>query len=328
MTPFVMASAVGAAWVAVISVSVTPAQAALEAKSSSSESSLITLVPAAACALPTLNHTLLGLSDVNVRMVDAADPAACCSACHAPDCMSWSWTGDLWTPHTPCHLSPFAPINSRPLLNHSGGSAPNAPPAPPAPPSPGPSPDPAGPGTYRVDLSPAGKRQTIWGVGFEIQSDSIGSGNNGMPGDGKLVCRVRVHRIKCTFVAHAHPCTSHHCAVLIRVVYVCCGCHACVVACTCMGACTSRARSVAQSALLDRNALSQVPDSDPTTTSAPHDLTPSERVRLATEMLTGFRWCRLALGLYLRGLTAGLFTHSRPITRPTTPTRSTSKIIT
>lgn len=51
---------------------------------------------------------------------------------------------------------------------------------------------------------------------------------------------------------------------------------------------------------------SQVPDSDPTTTSAPHDLTPSERVRLATEMLTGFRWCRLALGLYLRGLTAGL----------------------
>jgi hypothetical protein len=46
-----------------------------------------------------------------------------------------------------------------------------------------------------------------------------------------------------------------------------------------------------------------VPDDDPTTTSAPHDLTPSERVRLATEMLTGFRWCRLALGLYLRGLT-------------------------
>ena len=195
MTPFVMASAVGAAWVAVISVSITPAQAALEAKSSSS-SSLSPVTLSAACALPTLNHTLLGLSDVNVRMVDAADPAACCSACHAPDCMSWSWTGDLWTPHTPCHLSPFAPINSRPLVNHSGGSAPNAPPAPPAPPGPGPSPDPAGPGTYRVDLSPAGKRQTIWGVGFEIQSDSIGSGNNGMPGDGKLVCRVRV--LACT----------------------------------------------------------------------------------------------------------------------------------
>eukprot|EP00035_Acanthoeca_spectabilis_P000807 m.75729 g.75729 ORF g.75729 m.75729 type:complete len:537 (+) comp10441_c0_seq1:1-1611(+) len=34
----------------------------------------------------------------------------------------------------------------------------------------------------------------------------------------------------------------------------------------------------------------------------PHDLTLSERERLNTEMLRGFRTCRLALGLYVRGL--------------------------
>ncbi|MFF2390573.1 glycoside hydrolase family 30 beta sandwich domain-containing protein [Agromyces sp. NPDC058104] len=71
-------------------------------------------------------------------------------------------------------------------------------------------------------------RQTILGLGFEIQSDSIGSGNLGLP---------------------------------------------------------------------------------EATTSVPHDLTSSERTRLCTEMLRagtdrGFRYCRLALGLYLRGLTA------------------------
>jgi hypothetical protein len=36
----------------------------------------------------------------------------------------------------------------------------------------------------------------------------------------------------------------------------------------------------------------------------PHDLVPSERERLATEMLKGFRYCRLAGGLYWRGLDA------------------------
>lgn len=70
-------------------------------------------------------------------------------------------------------------------------------------------------------------RQTILGLGFEIQSDSIGSGNNGLP-DAK--------------------------------------------------------------------------------TSVPHDLVQGERDRLYSEMLRGggqrgFRYCRLAMGLYLRGLT-------------------------
>lgn len=65
--------------------------------------------------------------------------------------------------------------------------------------------------------------QVIRGLGFEIQSDSIGSGNAGMPEE--------------------------------------------VIA-------------------------------------VPHDLTPSEKVRFAKEMLHGFRYARLAMGLYLRGLDA------------------------
>jgi len=44
-----------------------------------------------------------------------------------------------------------------------------------------------------------------------------------------------------------------------------------------------------------------LPDS---TRSVPHDLTVEERQRLASEMLSGFRYCRLAGGLYWRGLDA------------------------
>ena len=40
------------------------------------------------------------------------------------------------------------------------------------------------------------------------------------------------------------------------------------------------------------------------TTSVPHDLVPAERERLYREMLKGFRYCRLAGGLYWRGLDA------------------------
>jgi len=39
------------------------------------------------------------------------------------------------------------------------------------------------------------------------------------------------------------------------------------------------------------------------TTSVPWDLVPSERARFNRELLGGFRLCRLALGLYFRGLT-------------------------
>ncbi|MES2054734.1 MAG: hypothetical protein V4564_02250 [Pseudomonadota bacterium] len=77
--------------------------------------------------------------------------------------------------------------------------------------------------TVRPDVP----KQTIWGLGVEIQSDSIGSGNNGLP---------------------------------------------------------------------------------TATTSVPHDLIASERTRLATDMIGrgyGFRYVRLAGGLYLRGTRNG-----------------------
>lgn len=77
-------------------------------------------------------------------------------------------------------------------------------------------------GTFVLDVSTLA--QTIWGIGFEIQSDSIGSGNNGLPESNS---------------------------------------------------------------------------------SVPWELTPSERSRFASEMLGGFRYCRLALGLYFRGLANG-----------------------
>ena len=74
--------------------------------------------------------------------------------------------------------------------------------------------------SYKVLLNEP--HQYIWGLGFEIQSDAIASGNRGLPEN---------------------------------------------------------------------------------TTSVPHDLIPSERKRLSEEMLKGFRYCRLAGGLYYRGTT-------------------------
>lgn len=73
-------------------------------------------------------------------------------------------------------------------------------------------------GYYKVNQDQP--RQTIWGLGIEVQSDSIGSGNNGLPEEPK---------------------------------------------------------------------------------SVPHDLVQSERDRLYSDMLQGFRYLRLAGGLYYRG---------------------------
>lgn len=81
----------------------------------------------------------------------------------------------------------------------------------------------AGAGMWsRYALSTRETAQVIAGIGYEIQSDSIGSGNNGLPAAN---------------------------------------------------------------------------------TSVPNDLVPAEKTRFFTEMLSGFRYCRLALGLYFRGLT-------------------------
>ena len=74
-----------------------------------------------------------------------------------------------------------------------------------------------------ITIHPDQSLQVIKGLGFEIQSDSIGSGNHGLPEEPIAV---------------------------------------------------------------------------------PHDLVPAERERLAKEMLQGFRYCRLAGGLYWRGLDA------------------------
>lgn len=75
-------------------------------------------------------------------------------------------------------------------------------------------------GSYKVLLDKP--EQYIWGLGFEIQSDAIGSGNMGLP---------------------------------------------------------------------------------EVNTSVPHDLVPAERERLYNDMLKGFRYCRIAGGLYFRGTT-------------------------
>ena len=79
------------------------------------------------------------------------------------------------------------------------------------------------PGESVFTVDPGQEKQTIKGLGFEIQCDSIGSGNHGLP-DAMV--------------------------------------------------------------------------------GVPHDLVASERQRLAREMLKGFRYCRLAGGLYWRGLDA------------------------
>ena len=38
-----------------------------------------------------------------------------------------------------------------------------------------------------VTIHPGKYKQTVWGIGFEIQSDAIGSGNTGLPEDRHAV---------------------------------------------------------------------------------------------------------------------------------------------
>lgn len=132
------------------------------------------------CSLPFQNSTLLGLSHAGVLYYASTTPAECCMKCASmARCATWSYTGSLWTPSTPCHLSPYAPVTTEHNKEGcAGGSAPDAPPAP-VPPSP--PPPPPGPitGTFKVDTAnTANTRQTIEGLGFEIQADSIGSGTD------------------------------------------------------------------------------------------------------------------------------------------------------
>eukprot|EP00040_Diaphanoeca_grandis_P035078 m.219572 g.219572 ORF g.219572 m.219572 type:complete len:675 (+) comp33296_c2_seq5:61-2085(+) len=189
--------------------------------------------PAGQCGETTDNNTLGYVSPNGVTMVIAKDAADCCSACtDKPNCASWSMQHE-WTPTTPCHLSPYAFVKKHANSpGNSCGTIRDAPPAPPPPP-PGP-PAPTQPnGVYLIDTSTSGHRQVFEGVEVELMCDSIGSDNQGMPGDGTLV-----------------------------------------------------------------------PDDSNTTLGVPHDLAPSERVRFATEVMSGVRTIRLAMGLYLRGLSS------------------------
>ena len=173
------------------------------------------------CGTVRFNDTLGYLDPLDVMKVAASSPAACCTQCVAtPSCASWSWSGTLWTPSTPCHMSPydFVEKESKPNRGFACGSARS------------PQPPETAAGTFIVDTSLDGRRQVFEGVEVELQSDSIGSHNDGMPKDGTLV-----------------------------------------------------------------------PDDDPSALGAPHDLTPSERTRFATEVMMGVRTVRLALGLFLRG---------------------------
>ena len=177
----------------------------------------------ASCGIVQYNDTLGYLDPSNVTRVAATSPRTCCARCAAtPACASWSWSGATWTPRTPCHMSPLDFVGREQTKVHSGlacGSARAAP----LPPS-------AVAGVFVIDTTASGRRQVFEGVEVELQSDSIGTNNNGMPMDGELV-----------------------------------------------------------------------PDADPSTIGAPHDLTPSERARFATEIVAGVRTVRLALGLFLRG---------------------------
>eukprot|EP00040_Diaphanoeca_grandis_P043001 m.266634 g.266634 ORF g.266634 m.266634 type:complete len:630 (-) comp68502_c0_seq1:63-1952(-) len=178
------------------------------------------------CGQSVLNDTLCGMQPANAHYVAVNTSDACCTACMDwLHCLSWSMQ-NKWTPDTPCHLSPTAFKSvTKGVSGCSCGTARTPPPTPP--------PTPPSPGLFILDTSQNGKRQVFEGVEVELMSDSIGSDNEGMPGNGHLV-----------------------------------------------------------------------PDNDNTTIGVPHDLTPSEQQRFATEVLSGTRTIRLALGLFLRGLSA------------------------
>ena len=141
---------------------------------------LLTGGASASCGIVQNNDTLGYLYPSNVTKVASQSPSACCAQCVAtPACASWSWSGAKWTPSTPCHMSPFDFVGKEQTKVHSGlacGSARAAPPTPDA-----------APGTFVIDTTLSGRRQVFEGVEVELQSDSIGTNNEGMPMDGTLV---------------------------------------------------------------------------------------------------------------------------------------------
>ena len=129
------------------------------------------------CGIATYNDTLGYLQPAGVTHSKANSSSACCAACVASAaCASWSFSGKTWTPATPCHLSGLGfEKRQSGSAGHSCGSA-----RPPPPP-------PSMKGTYVIDVSAGGLRQVFEGVEVELQADSIGSDNEGMPKEGQLV---------------------------------------------------------------------------------------------------------------------------------------------
>eukprot|EP01052_Picozoa_sp_SAG31_P016349 SAG31_NODE_1079_length_10031_cov_5.270741_6_plen_219_part_00 len=136
-----------------------------------------------ACGVSVFVNTLGYIRPDSARMVGAEDAAACCGQCLRATwgCASWSYQ-HVWTPQTPCHLSSYGFVKK--ISNSAGNCCGMARQPQPPPPSPAPI---APHGTYIVDTSPAGVRQIFEGVEVELQADSIGSDNTGMPKDGQLV---------------------------------------------------------------------------------------------------------------------------------------------
>ena len=148
-------------------------------------SAVVSLRTVTTCGILTHTDTLGYLSHERVKAVAAADATACCERClNSSWCASWSYQ-HVWTPPTPCHLSPFGFERLQP--NSTGNSCGTARKAPPGPPPPSPPPPVNPKGEYVVDTSLGGRRQVFEGVQVELQSDSIGSDNTGMPKEGTLV---------------------------------------------------------------------------------------------------------------------------------------------
>lgn len=152
------------------------------------------------CGLVVHNNTLGYLPPDNTTYWPAKDAAECCGRCaKMSECASWSFQHQ-WPASPPCHTSSMgflkkqanspgnvcgtarqpAPSPRPPLrCKHS---IPGVTPPPPRPPSRVP-PN----GVFVIDTSPGGRRQVFEGVQVELQADSIGSGNGGMPKNGTLV---------------------------------------------------------------------------------------------------------------------------------------------
>lgn len=75
--------------------------------------------------------TLFDLSREGAVFRNTANATDCCALCSAtPGCLTWSHT-TVWPGSGNCHLSPYAPLATKPQNGSTGGSSPGAPAPPP-----------------------------------------------------------------------------------------------------------------------------------------------------------------------------------------------------